>query len=155
MQAQISTSVLSVAFALTFAIRLGAQEPTALNDQRIVDLIAMGVSQQEIVRMIGSTPKFDFDLKPESTQAMLKFGVSEEVMKAMAARESGQSFSLPARLANRPGPTIASNFSGPTPALSSGTAQIMAPVPTGILEVGAYYQGGGQWTEMMPEVGNW
>jgi hypothetical protein len=64
MQAQISTTVFSVAFALTLTIRLSSQEPTALNDQRIVDLIATGVSQQEILRMIGSTPKFDFDRGP-------------------------------------------------------------------------------------------
>jgi hypothetical protein len=47
----------------------------------------MGVSQQELIRMISSAPKFAFDLRPETTDAMVKIGISDEIMKAMAERE--------------------------------------------------------------------
>lgn len=71
------------------SVGLVAQNQSAklLNDQRVVDLVAMGVSEQEVLRMIASAPKFDFDLRPESTESLLKLGVSEEMIKAMAARE--------------------------------------------------------------------
>jgi len=77
--------------ATLLAITLSAQQqsPGPLNDQRIADLVAMGVSQQEILRIIATAPKIDFDLRPVSTDALLKLGVSEDVIKAMAARESG------------------------------------------------------------------
>jgi hypothetical protein len=60
-----------------------------LNNLRIVDLVQTGVSTQEIFRIIATIPKFDFDLRPVSTDAMLTAGVSEEVIQAMAAREAG------------------------------------------------------------------
>jgi hypothetical protein len=81
---------LPLVIALTlFPSSVFAQQQSAkpLNDQRVVDLVAMGVSEQEILRMIASAPKFDFDLRPESTEALLKLGVSEEVIKGMAAKE--------------------------------------------------------------------
>jgi hypothetical protein len=70
-----------------FPLTVLSQQQSGLNDQRIADLAAMGVSQQELIRMIGSAPKFEFDLRPETTDVLLKIGVSDEVIKAMAARE--------------------------------------------------------------------
>lgn len=39
--------------------------------------------------MIATAPKVDFDLTPAGTNELLKAGVSEETIKAMAAREGG------------------------------------------------------------------
>jgi hypothetical protein len=69
-----------------------AQGP--LSDQRICDLVAAGVSAPEILRIIASAPSVDFDLRPGSTAAMMQAGVSEETIKAMAARESGMAVSV-------------------------------------------------------------
>ncbi len=63
--------------------------PVRLNNLRIIDLVQTGVSTQEIFRIIATVPKFDFDLRPVSTDAMLTAGVSEEIIQAMAAREAG------------------------------------------------------------------
>jgi hypothetical protein len=39
--------------------------------------------------MVATAPKIDFDLQPVATDAMMKAGISEDVIKAMAARENG------------------------------------------------------------------
>lgn len=107
------------------------------NDQRVMELVRLGVSQTEILRMIATAPEVDFDLRPVSTDAMMKIGVSEEIIKAMAARLNGTSVA----------PTV------PTPAIQRTMAASTRSIPA--LEVGAYiYQNGG-WVEMMPEVVNW
>ena len=64
-----------------------AQDP--LTDQRIATLVTSGVNIQEVLRIIGSAPQINFDLTPSATDAMMKAGVSEQVIKAMAAREAG------------------------------------------------------------------
>jgi len=75
---------------LVIPVCLLAQQ-AVLNDQRIMMLAQSGVSEAELLRLIATAPKIDFDLRPVSTDAMMKTGVSENVIKAMAARESGQS----------------------------------------------------------------
>ncbi len=65
-----------------------AAQPT-LTDSRIMALAETGVSEAEILRLVKTALEFDFDLRPVATEAMMKAGVSENVIKAMAARESG------------------------------------------------------------------
>jgi hypothetical protein len=88
-------------FALLAALlssgSLAQRPPGRMNDQRIVDLVGMGVSEQEIIRMISAADKFDFDLRPVSTDAMMNAGVSEELIKAMAARESAPAYATDAK----------------------------------------------------------
>jgi hypothetical protein len=36
----------------------------------------------EVIRVIASTTRFDFDLRPESTDALVKLGVSEDITAA-------------------------------------------------------------------------
>jgi hypothetical protein len=73
-----------------FAVCLFGQHAQGpLTDQRICDLVAAGVSAPEILRIIASAPAVDFDLRPGSTAAIMNAGVSEEMIKAMAARENG------------------------------------------------------------------
>jgi hypothetical protein len=78
--------------ALSLAMFLGllqAQDRPPLTNQRIYDLYTAGVSQLEIIRIISGAPKIDFNLQPAETDALMKAGVSDYVIKAMAARESG------------------------------------------------------------------
>src|SRR3954451_21109360 len=63
------------------------QGPPTLTNQRIGDLVSLGVSQQEILRLISTATRFNFDLRPGLTDALLAVGVSEETIKAMAAKQ--------------------------------------------------------------------
>ena len=80
----------TVALCLVYSVSLYAQQAQdPLTDQRIATLVTSGVNIQEVLRIIGSAPQINFDLTPSGTDAMMKAGVSEEVIKAMAAREAG------------------------------------------------------------------
>jgi hypothetical protein len=68
---------------------LAAQDRGPLTNQRVYELVAAGVSNAEILRVIASAPKIDFNLGPAFTDALTKAGVSEEIIQAMAARENG------------------------------------------------------------------
>jgi len=65
-----------------------------LTNMRVADLVRAGVSTQEIVRVIASAPEVNFDLRPASTDNLLQAGVSENIIKAMAARENGTSLAI-------------------------------------------------------------
>jgi hypothetical protein len=83
--------------SLAMAASLCAQRPAGtLTNQRIGDLVQAGVSSSEIIRIIGSAQTVNFDLRPGSTDNLLSAGVSEEIIKAMAAKENGGSTSGPA-----------------------------------------------------------
>src|SRR5437868_7332869 len=69
---------------------LAAQQTQGtLTNGRIEDMVLAGVSQSEIIRIISTASAFNFDLSPGSTDNLLKLGVSEDIIKAMAARENG------------------------------------------------------------------
>jgi hypothetical protein len=87
-----------------FAVALlyGQKSPETLTDSRIMGLVQTGVSEAELLRLVSTAPKFDFDLQPVATDAMMKVGVSEEVIKAMAARESGSSVPVSAQPVSQP-----------------------------------------------------
>lgn len=107
------------------SLQTTGQETVSLNDQRIVDLASMGVSQAEIIRMISSTQKFDFDLRPISTAAMLNAGVSEDVIKAMAAKTYGQPIVRPVAPGNR---SVPSNVSTVTTNQKAATVHVVHSV---------------------------
>lgn len=76
--------------SVTLSVCLIAQSsPGTLTNQKIAELMRLGVQPTEIIRIIQSAPTVDFDLRPVSTDALMKAGVSEELIKAMAARENG------------------------------------------------------------------
>jgi hypothetical protein len=130
--------------SLALAGCLIAQKPQGtLTNQRIGDLVQAGVTTDEIIRIIISAPKVNFDLRPGSTDNLLSAGVTEDVIKAMAARESGRSgMDLQRRFA-----TSDSQIPHHHADVSSGPA---------ITEVGVYYRTvSGTWTRMMPEIANW
>lgn len=66
---------------------LSAQSPgSSLTNQRIVDLSRAGLQESELIRLITTAPKVEFSFFPGAMDALLRAGVSEEVIKAMAAR---------------------------------------------------------------------
>ena len=122
------------------AFRLFAQQPqpTALTDSRIMALAQAGVSEAELLRMVSTAPKFEFDLQLAATDTMLKAGVSERVIQAMAAREAGA------------GAVVAAAVDKPVANASGANEAAQA-----VSEVGVYYRQSSQWIEVMPEVVNW
>jgi hypothetical protein len=78
-------SVLAVFLSCT----LYGQQAT-LTNIRITDLVQSGVSEAEVLRIIATASQIDFDLRPVSTEAMTKAGVSDTVIKSNgSARERG------------------------------------------------------------------
>lgn len=73
------------------ALSLGAQQtqltPGPLTDQRVIEMVRAGVRTDELARIIATAPQVSFDLSPAGTDALLNAGVTEETIKAMAARE--------------------------------------------------------------------
>lgn len=67
---------------------LCAQQVT-LTDSRLMELAQTGVSETEMLRLVNTAPTIDFDLRPAATEAMVKAGITENVIKAMSARENG------------------------------------------------------------------
>src|SRR5690349_18610386 len=85
---------------LLLPLSLFAQEPSGtLTDSRLMGLAQAGVSEAELSRLVAAAPKVDFDLQPVATDAMMKAGISENVIKAMAARLYGKPTDMsPARV---------------------------------------------------------
>jgi hypothetical protein len=75
-------------------------------------------------------------------------GVSEDIIKVMAARENGTDpqFTPTAR-------ALPTQFQPRGTAIPLQSAQ--PPSGPALMEVGAYYEQNGGWVEMMPEVVNW
>jgi hypothetical protein len=110
-----------------FSLGLTAQQPEGwLSDVRVADLVRSGVSTNEIIRIISVAPKVQFDLRPVSTDALLKAGVSEEIIKAMAAKEMG---TAPAMVTTQP-VTTSTELSVRVPTKSVGSSTGSAPAPT-------------------------
>lgn len=123
----------SLALVCSFA----QQTQGPLTNQRIGQLVEAGVTQNEIIRIISSAPNVNFDLRPNSTDELLKAGVSEEIIRAMAARESGTqmpvaSAAMPAGTRSDPPPTVTANPPAGTtrsvPAMPASTPRTTAVV---------------------------
>lgn len=121
--------------ALFCGLSFAQQASGPLTNQRIADLVAVGVSASEILRIIAVAPNVSFDLTPAATGALMKAGISEELIKAMSAKEQGISFS----------PSIPQHYAAP----ATATAQISVPTQVSTVPVrsavlrssGILYQG--------------
>jgi hypothetical protein len=81
----------SLCLSLSFCVTAQQQAEAPLDDQRVMQLVKGGIHEDELERMIASAPQVSFLLNPASTDVMLKAGVSEDVIKAMSARQNGSS----------------------------------------------------------------
>jgi hypothetical protein len=104
-------------FWSAFSICLSAQQTTEpLTNQRIIELAHGGMLSGELARIIATAPQVSFDLTPTGTDALLKAGIAEEIIKAMAARESGAAPSQPPEgQAQQPYPPPAPTAGGNAP----------------------------------------
>jgi hypothetical protein len=81
--------LLACSFVIAACSLLAQRASGPLTNQKIGDLAVAGVSESEIIRLIGAAQTVNFDLRPGSTDNLLSAGVSEEIIKAMAARQNG------------------------------------------------------------------
>jgi co-chaperonin GroES (HSP10) len=89
---RIATSALCLV-SLVASLSGEPQAQGPLTNERIAQLVSMGVSQAEVLRIVGSAATTAFDLTPQGTTTLTKAGVSDDVIKAMAGRETGQAVS--------------------------------------------------------------
>jgi hypothetical protein len=71
---------------------LAQQAQGYVTNQRVTELLSAGVRTEEIFRIISTAPQVSFNLSPRETDALMKAGVPEEMIKAMSAREQGIPF---------------------------------------------------------------
>jgi hypothetical protein len=103
---------------------LDAQNPGPLTNQRICELVAAGVSKQEILRVIASAPEIDFTFQPAYIEALMKAGVTDDVIRAMAAKQNGG----PTQKINSKGQVV-TVVQGYSPASGSTPASTMPQTP--------------------------
>jgi len=58
-----------------------------LTNQDIVDLKKEGLDEENLISMINTAPRVQFDLSPEGVRYLLKNGISNKVIAAMRARQ--------------------------------------------------------------------
>jgi hypothetical protein len=130
-----------------FSINGSAQQTQgALTNERIGGMVLAGVSQGEIVRIIAAAETVNFDLRPNSTDALLKVGVSDDIIKAMAARESGTApaVSAPvrsARAASAPAPSGTRHAPDGRPRIFVGETSEWQASSFNVAHYGASYTG--------------
>jgi hypothetical protein len=126
------------------ASRAIAQQPTnPMDNQRVYELCKGGLHADEVIAIIMAAPEVSFELSPASTDMLIRNGVPDRVVKAMAARMNGVKVSpLPG---GSPGTVT---FGGSKP-------EDRAPLPPFPDETGVYFRQGAEWTDIPPEIINW
>lgn len=109
-------------FLALCALTAAAQQPKGpMTDQRVVNLAYAGLSADELVRVIRNAPEVNFDLTPAALDGLAKAGISDQVIRAMAARANGAA--IPAASINHsyiPRPAV--------PVRSPDAGTVIAPV---------------------------
>jgi hypothetical protein len=83
-----------IVFLFAFPLLNLAQipDPGPLTNQRVIQLVQSGVRADEVFRAIATAPSCSFNLTPSDVDQLLRAGVSEETIKAMSARQNGQTY---------------------------------------------------------------
>jgi hypothetical protein len=127
----------------SFGGRAIAQRPVSpMDDQRVYQLCKNGLHADEVIAIIMAAPDVNFELSPGSTDALLRGGVPDRVVKAMAARMNG---------------TAVSALPGGSPGTVTfgGSPEDRAALPPFPDETGIYFRQGAEWTDVPPEIINW
>lgn len=136
---RLATSMIIIALCQGPAWTLASQNQTDLmTNQTIIDLVKAKTSDSLIIALIQQSKATKFDVTAGAILQLKHAGVSDAVIQAMMAKESGQPMSSQA-------------------ATSSSAAPSGAPVaPAGLpTEIGVYIRKGDQWVEVLPEIVNW
>lgn len=127
--------------SLLFSSVLLAGERT-LTDPSVMGLAQAGISEAEILRLIATAPQVSFDLRPAATDAMLNAGVSEAVIRAMAARENGGAVSTvspPTSGPNEPEARLAPASGSAARAVSINVAPVRKSTVSSLTQVRRLY----------------
>jgi hypothetical protein len=63
---------------------------SAMTNDRVIQLVQAGLHSDELERLISGAKEVNFTLTPAAMDSMLKAGVTEDTIKAMAARQQGE-----------------------------------------------------------------
>jgi hypothetical protein len=133
--------MLRIALPLSLLACTLAAQTGPLTDEQIVNLRKGGLGDDELLHRIACAPAIQFLLFPNWVDYMLKSGVSERIVTAMASREE-----------NRLDATGCLS----TPAANAGFLAVSADQILVPFEIGVYYRdGSGQWKLLSPEPVNW
>jgi hypothetical protein len=133
--------MLRIALLLSLLACTSAAQTGPLTDEQIVSLHKGGLSDDELFHRIACAPAIQFLLIPNWVDYMLKSGVSEKTIRAMAAREE-----------NRVDATGCLS----TPAANATFLVVSAEQTSMPFEIGVYYRdSSGQWRLVSPEPVNW
>ena len=134
-------AMLRIALFLSLLACAWAAQAGPLTDEQIVNLHKGGFSDDELLHRIACAPAIQFLLIPNWVDYMLKSGISEKIITAMAAREE-----------NRVDATGCLS----TPAAHAAFFVVSAEQATMPFEIGVYYRdSSGQWRLVSPEPVNW
>src|SRR5215469_14483507 len=108
---------------------------TALTNDSIIKMVKAGLSDDIVVSTINSQ-QAKFTTGPDDLIALKGAGVSDKVIGAMVAKSSGSPAASPASVAASAPAAVNPSGSGP------------------VNEVGVYFNKGGSWADLNPEVVN-
>jgi hypothetical protein len=118
-----------------------AAQTGPLTDEQIVNLHRGGFTDDELFHRIACAPAIQFLLIPNWVDYMLKSGVSEKIITAMASREENR---------------VDGTGCVSTPAANAAFLVVTAEQTLMPFEIGVYYRdSSGQWRLLSPEPVNW
>jgi hypothetical protein len=139
-----------LAFALAASLCLGQQASRKLTNKDVMDLVALGFSDDTILDKIHSAEATGFDTSISALKALKAAKVSEPVIRAMMNPHPGAGAApAPAPL---PPPTPAAEPVPAEPAPTAPPVKLVGHLPA---EVGLYVMRKGRLAEMDPEIVGW
>jgi hypothetical protein len=133
--------MLRIALLLPLLACTLAAQTGPFTDEQIVNLHRGGLSDDELLHRIACAPAIQFLLIPTWVDYMLKSGVSEKIVTAMATREENR---------------LDGKGCLSTPPANTGFLVVTADQALMPYEIGVYYQdSSAQWRLLSPEPVNW
>src|SRR6478672_2815512 len=86
---RLTYTVLLLMSASICAFSQQVTQPEQLTNQRIIELSRNGVRPDELSRLITTAPEVSFNLTPADIDILMKAGISDDLIKVMAARQHG------------------------------------------------------------------
>jgi hypothetical protein len=143
--------LLFLGISLNGVAQTTASSTGPLTNVKVIHLVQAGLGYEELARIISTAPSVDFNLTPAFTNQLLEYGVSEDTIKLMSARVNRVAPPSPPAKQNKAAITVVTTLL-PGPSVNQ-VKPAAGPLPD---DIGVYFMsGGGEWTEIEPEVVNW
>src|ERR1700682_6406273 len=128
-----------------------------LTNETIVRLVASGVPAETVINAIRGASAVSFTFLPGDLELLQRYEVSDDIVKAMAAKAKGNRISPPSLSSASKFATPQSQRDTPRQAPISPLAFVKADVPGGglVADIGIYVKRGDSWDEVVAEPINW